>query len=125
MVPTAGPGRLDPAIAGILGSPREGLDTFLQLYLRDFVWTQQGRLPRLAAPRRVPAGSVMEIDAATRRNLELTQALSGGRKGSLLATIDRTVFAITSSVARSPSDAAVTIRSSPFHIRHTAPCSSC
>jgi DNA mismatch repair protein MutS len=35
----------------------------------------------------------MQIDAATRRNLELTQALSGGREGSLLATIDRTVTA--------------------------------
>lgn len=35
----------------------------------------------------------MQIDAATRRNLELTQALSGGREGSLLAAIDRTVTA--------------------------------
>ena len=53
--------------------------------------TQKGRLPRLATPRRIGDGAVLEIDAATRRNLELTQALSGGRKGSLLATIDRTV----------------------------------
>ena len=35
----------------------------------------------------------MQIDAATRRNLELTRALSGGREGSLLAAIDRTVTA--------------------------------
>jgi DNA mismatch repair protein MutS len=53
--------------------------------------TQKGRLPRLGPPRRVPGGSVLEIDAATRRNLELIQSLSGGRKGSLLDTIDRTV----------------------------------
>ena len=33
----------------------------------------------------------MAIDAATRRNLELTHALAGGRKGSLLSVIDRTV----------------------------------
>jgi DNA mismatch repair protein MutS len=33
----------------------------------------------------------MQIDAATRRNLELTRSLSGGREGSLLATIDRTL----------------------------------
>ena len=33
----------------------------------------------------------MRIDAATRRNLELTRGLSGGREGSLLAAIDRTV----------------------------------
>ncbi len=53
--------------------------------------TQKGRLPRLGPPRQVPRGSVLEIDAATRRNLELIQSLSGGRKGSLLDTIDRTV----------------------------------
>ncbi len=60
--------------------------------LLDYVeLTQKGRLPRLVPPRRVRQGSVMEIDAATRRNLELSQALTGGRAGSLLATIDRTV----------------------------------
>ena len=36
-------------------------------------------------------GAAMEIDPATRRNLELVQTLSGERQGSLLATIDRTV----------------------------------
>ncbi|MBT8409557.1 MAG: DNA mismatch repair protein MutS, partial [Alphaproteobacteria bacterium] len=35
----------------------------------------------------------MQIDAATRRNLELTQSLSGGKDGSLLAAIDRTLTA--------------------------------
>ncbi|WP_370661532.1 DNA mismatch repair protein MutS [Pelagibius sp. 7325] len=60
--------------------------------LLDYVTlTQKGRLPRLLPPRRLAAGAVMEIDAATRRNLELTEALTGGRAGSLLATIDRTV----------------------------------
>ncbi|MGF1594926.1 MAG: DNA mismatch repair protein MutS [Kiloniellaceae bacterium] len=60
--------------------------------LVDYVaLTQKGRLPRLLPPRRLAAGAVMEIDAATRRNLELSEALSGGRAGSLLATIDRTV----------------------------------
>ena len=53
--------------------------------------TQQGRLPRLSPPQRLAEGAVMEIDAATRRNLELTRTLAGERKGSLLATIDRTV----------------------------------
>ncbi|HSR72157.1 MAG TPA: DNA mismatch repair protein MutS, partial [Kiloniellales bacterium] len=60
--------------------------------LVDYVsLTQKGRLPRLAPPRRVAEGAVMEIDAATRRNLELTESLAGGRRGSLLGTIDRTV----------------------------------
>jgi DNA mismatch repair protein MutS len=60
--------------------------------LVDYVeLTQQGKRPRLGAPRRIAAGAVMEIDAATRRNLELAQTLTGERRGSLLAAIDRTV----------------------------------
>src|SRR4029077_12738447 len=55
--------------------------------------TQQGRTPHLDPPRRVMPGSVMQIDAATRRNLELVTTLAGERRGSLLATIDRTVIA--------------------------------
>ncbi len=55
--------------------------------------TQQGNLPLLQRPQREAGGGAMQIDAATRRNLELTQALSGGRDGSLLAAIDRTVTA--------------------------------
>jgi len=53
--------------------------------------TQKGRLPRIAPPRQVAPGAIMEIDAATRRNLELSETLAGGRKGSLLAVIDRTL----------------------------------
>jgi DNA mismatch repair protein MutS len=60
--------------------------------LVDYVeLTQQGQLPRIAPPRRVDAGAIMEIDAATRRNLELVQTLTGVRKGSLLSVMDRTV----------------------------------
>jgi DNA mismatch repair protein MutS len=60
--------------------------------LIDYVeLTQKGKLPRLEAPRRLSAGAVMEIDAATRRNLEFTQNLSGERRGSLLSAIDCTV----------------------------------
>ena len=60
--------------------------------LVDYVeLTQVGKLPRLRPPRRVSAGALMEIDGATRRNLELARSLSGDRKGSLLADIDRTV----------------------------------
>ncbi len=53
--------------------------------------TQVDRLPRLDPPAHFTGAEVMEIDAATRRNLELTEALSGGRQGTLLAAIDRTV----------------------------------
>ena len=55
--------------------------------------TQRGKMPRLAPPVREVSGGVMQIDAAARRSLELTQALSGGREGSLLAAVDRTVTA--------------------------------
>jgi DNA mismatch repair protein MutS len=55
--------------------------------------TQRGRLPLLRPPVREQAASAMQIDAATRRNLEITASLSGGRDGSLLAAMDRTVTA--------------------------------
>jgi DNA mismatch repair protein MutS len=53
--------------------------------------TQKGKLPRLTPPRRQSDGGVLEIDPATRRNLELTRTLAGERQGSLLDVIDRTV----------------------------------
>src|SRR5690606_16020383 len=52
-----------------------------------------GKMPYLAPPRQIASGAVMEIDAATRRNLELTRTMTGERKGSLLGTIDRTITA--------------------------------
>jgi DNA mismatch repair protein MutS len=55
--------------------------------------TQKGRMPLIRPPVREAPGGAMQIDAATRRNLELTQALSGGREGSLLSAIERTVTA--------------------------------
>ncbi len=55
--------------------------------------TQKGKLPALKPLVRVGSRAFMAIDAATRRNLELTETLSGARNGSLLATIDRTVTA--------------------------------
>lgn len=53
--------------------------------------TQRGADIRLEPPRAHMGDRLMAIDAATRRSLELTQAATGGRAGSLLATIDRTV----------------------------------
>ena len=55
--------------------------------------TQRGRLPLLQPPLREDASRAMQIDAATRRNLELVSNLSGGRDGALLTTIDHTVTA--------------------------------
>ncbi len=53
--------------------------------------TQRNKLQHLAPPLQQSVGSVMQIDAATARNLELTRTLTGERKGSLLATIDATI----------------------------------
>ncbi|MCB4456941.1 DNA mismatch repair protein MutS [Leisingera sp. McT4-56] len=53
--------------------------------------TQKGKLPLLQPPQQEAQERVVQIDAATRRNLELTRSLSGGRAGSLLSVVDRTV----------------------------------
>ncbi len=53
--------------------------------------TQKGKLPLLQPPVQEAEDRVVQIDAATRRNLELTRSLSGGRAGSLLSVVDRTV----------------------------------
>ena len=55
--------------------------------------TQKGKLPLLRSPVSEAIASVMQIDAATRRNLELTQTLSGERGGTLLACLNDTVTA--------------------------------
>ncbi len=51
--------------------------------------TQCGARPKLDPPASTRGAAAMEIDAATRTNLELTRTLSGTREGSLLAAIDR------------------------------------
>jgi DNA mismatch repair protein MutS len=53
--------------------------------------TQRGARPALSLPARSRFDAHMEIDAATRANLELTRRLSGAREGSLLAAIDLTI----------------------------------
>ncbi|THH34654.1 DNA mismatch repair protein MutS [Aliishimia ponticola] len=55
--------------------------------------TQKGNLPLLLPPKQEAQNRTVQIDAATRRNLELTQSMSGGRAGSLLSVIDMTATA--------------------------------
>ena len=55
--------------------------------------TQKGKLPALQPLLRETSRAYMAIDAATRRNLELTETLAGERRGSFLSVIDRTVTA--------------------------------
>jgi DNA mismatch repair protein MutS len=53
--------------------------------------TQLGKRPPLSPPLREAAGATLAIDQATRSNLELVRTLTGERRGSLLAAIDRTI----------------------------------
>lgn len=75
-------GALDRVDIAALG----GLVEYLEI-------TQISQMPRLSPPEKERRGTVMQIDAATRRSLELTRGTDGGRAGSLLATIDRTATA--------------------------------
>ena len=53
--------------------------------------TQKGQIPRLQKPKQVLDGDVMEIDASSRRSLEIFSSLSGERGTSLLSIMDKTV----------------------------------
>ena len=55
--------------------------------------TQRGKLPLLRPPVKEATGGTVQIDAATRRNLEITASLQGGRENTLLSAVDRTVTA--------------------------------
>jgi len=80
-------GVADVAALGALGraeiAAAGGLLDYLEL-------TQKGVLPRLGRPQRVAPRSLLQMDPATRRNLELMRSLAGDPSTSLLATIDRT-----------------------------------
>ncbi len=57
-------------------------------YLKE---TEGAALPLLATLRVYSLSEFMTLDAATRRNLELTETLRGGTKGSLLGVLDLSV----------------------------------
>ncbi|MEO1092733.1 MAG: DNA mismatch repair protein MutS [Pseudomonadota bacterium] len=55
--------------------------------------TQKGQRPPLQPLVGQRIGERLLLDPATRRNLELVEAMGGGRQGSLLHTVDRTITA--------------------------------
>ena len=63
----------------------------LVLYIEQ---TQKSQKPYLQRPRSISEKSFLHIDAATRRNLELTKTLDGSTRNSLLHTLDHTVTAV-------------------------------
>jgi DNA mismatch repair protein MutS len=59
--------------------------------LIDYVrLTQKQDIPSLKPPRKLKEGGRLELDPATRRNLELHLSLSGEKRGSLIDIIDQT-----------------------------------
>ncbi len=67
-------------------------------YLRE---TQRSSLPQIATLRAYSTSGFMVLDANTRRNLELTETIRGGRvQGSLLGVLDRTITPMGSRLLR-------------------------
>ena len=101
LAPTSFDSRAEGRIGDVFGvASLEGFGNFSRpevaamAALVDYLaLTQKGSLPLLHAPRRQSSGQVLQLDAATRRNLELTHALSGGRSHTVLSVIDRTLTA--------------------------------
>ncbi len=75
-------GQFDRAMISAMSAVAEYLDI-----------TQKGQLPLVRPPVIEGQNATLQIDTATRKSLELTASMQGGRAGSLLATIDRTVTA--------------------------------
>lgn len=62
--------------------------------LLDYITiTQKAAIKLINPPRQIPPQSLLVIDSATRRSLELEYTLSGSRQGTLLDTIDYTITA--------------------------------
>ncbi|MCT4574970.1 MAG: DNA mismatch repair protein MutS, partial [Alphaproteobacteria bacterium] len=56
--------------------------------------TQKGTAKHISKPSKVFASGYLEMDSSTRRNLEITQTLSGNYKGSLLSALKKTKTAV-------------------------------
>ncbi len=65
----------------------------VSLLLDYLVLTQAGEMARLDTPARSGGETCLVIDRATRASLEIEQTQGGARKGSLIATLDRTLTA--------------------------------
>ncbi|MDD4556938.1 MAG: DNA mismatch repair protein MutS [Alphaproteobacteria bacterium] len=53
--------------------------------------TQKGNMPRLENPVRIYENNVMEIDGASRKNLELLESAVGDKGATLFSVVDRTI----------------------------------
>jgi DNA mismatch repair protein MutS len=80
------------SLAG-LGLDAPGLVAATGALVHYLAQTQKTPAMRLDAPRLETMSDYLLMDAATRRNLELGATLAGEYRGSVLATLDRTVTA--------------------------------
>ncbi|MCC7359310.1 MAG: DNA mismatch repair protein MutS [Anaerolineales bacterium] len=87
------------AAFGLDGSPlMAGACGAILAYVKD---TQPAALTLLSSLRTYALDDYMTLDAATRRNLELTETLRGGQvKGSLLGVLDQTITAMGARLLR-------------------------
>jgi len=90
---TWAPGRLP---AEVPAACRETLRALVSYIDR----TQGGRTAHLGEPVYYEAAAYLQIDHATRRNLELVEAADGGRRGTLLSVTDRSVTPMGKRLAR-------------------------
>jgi DNA mismatch repair protein MutS len=74
-----------------LGSLDEGELIALGALLEYISYTHKGAKPRLEKPRKLSSSHYLEIDIATRRNLEIMESISGDAKKSILNIIDKTI----------------------------------
>ncbi|MFT7575714.1 MAG: DNA mismatch repair protein MutS [Alphaproteobacteria bacterium] len=82
---------LGVADLGAFGTFSRGELAAVGALLKYVELTQIGAKPAIRPPRKSGRGAVLMIDAASRASLELLRSSSGDRRGSLLASIDRTV----------------------------------
>ena len=84
-------------------SDNETVWSAVGLLLRYLTETQRSSQLHLSELRYRPPGSYLGLDAATRRNLELTGTIRGGksRRGSLLGVLDKTKSAMGGRLLRS------------------------
>ena len=67
-------------------------DKITALNFLDYVEnTQKGKMPRIKHPIKINDAKYMEIDNATRANLEISDSAHGDKSVTLLGTMDRTI----------------------------------
>lgn len=91
-------------VASLAGFGCDGLPLAIRAagaLLQYLIETQKGHLKQLTRLSTYALSEFMTLDAATRRNLELTQTIrSGETRGSLLNVLDRTVTAMGARLLR-------------------------